>query len=148
MKLLTVSMMAYSNDIYSIVCDRIVLIILIVCIALLIAGWFKGINEKEMKKLEKENAERQRLLDFCYKLAEKKESETMDFVKKTTTKTTTKDGEETITKDETVTELTNTEGGRIDVTITLDQIRQDCWKIIEKLSKELISEKTDKTTNP
>ena len=70
MKLLTVSLMVHSNDIYSIVCDRIVLIVLIVCIALLIAGWFKGKHEKEMKKLEKENAERQQLLDFCYKLAE------------------------------------------------------------------------------
>lgn len=133
--------MVHSNDIYSIVCDRIVLIVLIVCIALLIAGWFKGKHEKEMKKLEKENAERQRLLDFCYKLAEKKESETMDCVKKTTTKTTTKDGVGTITKDETVTEVTNAEGGKIDGTTTLNQIRQDCWKIIDKLSKELIPEK-------
>lgn len=133
MKLLTVSLMVHSNDIYSIVCDRIVLIVLIVCIALLIAGWFKGKHEKEMKKLEKENAERQQLLDFCYKLAEKKESETMDCVKKTTTKTTT--------KDETVTEVTNAEGGKIDGTITLNQIRQDCWKIVERLSKELIPEK-------
>ena len=57
----------------------------------------------------------------------------MDCVKKTTTKTTT--------KDETVTEVTNAEGGKIDGTITLNQIRQECWKIVERLSKELIPEK-------
>lgn len=97
-------------------------------------------HEEKMHDLNRTKEERKQLLDFCYDMAKKKESETKDFIKKTTTtvKKNTTDAKTSIEKEEKSTLVTNTmmegenAGGNTEKTITLDQIRHECWQIIKQ----------------
>lgn len=97
-------------------------------------------HEEDMHNLNRIKEERKQLLDFCYDMAKKKESETKDFIKKTTTtvKTNTTDAKTSTEKEEKSTLVTNTmmegenAGGNTEKTITLDQIRHECWQIIKQ----------------
>lgn len=99
-------------------------------------------HEEKMLELNKTMEERKKLLDFCYDMAKKKESDTKDFIKKTTTtvKTNASDAKTSTETEEKSTIVTNTvmDGenavGNTEKTITLDQIRHECWLIIKKMN--------------
>lgn len=133
------------NDFHLWKCVVSLLIVAVIVIAItqLIAKICSHIHEKDMLKLNREKEERKQLLDFCYEMAKKKESETKDFIKKTTTtvKTNTTDAKTSTEKEEKSTLVTNTmmegenAGGNTEKTITLDQIRHECWQIIKHMNK-------------
>lgn len=128
-------------------------------------------HERDMLIVHRIKEERKQLLDFCYKMAEKKESDTRE-----TAKHPDKDIqkllhdkvydklETTFSKSDRNPSTNGDEGNNTEVTsnvkdpnyITLDQIRQDCWKIIndlkndnikqeDKIVKKNIEEKKDNT---
>lgn len=99
-------------------------------------------HEEKMQELNIIKEERKWLLDFCYDMAKKKESETKDFFEETTITETTKSStngkssekEETTIREVNTTIKENKEEKHKEETISLDQIRHECWLIIKQMN--------------